>query len=172
MGTLTPHKEKVQHEKLKAVKAHLDFEETSHHSESGTPTGRRGLKERLGPRHARSRSGSPKPRRGRSESPKKKGSKIKIVFKRLEKGVFYRLEDKENSVSVSYRSSHRDTKRCYQNSRSRITKPACKRRYNKRVPSKRTDELSESEGSAGGHWKSKVKRPKSSVEDSLSQPWV
>ncbi|GKB77693.1 reverse transcriptase domain-containing protein, partial [Tanacetum coccineum] len=31
--------------------------------------------------------------------------------------------------------------------------------------SRRTDELSESEGSAGGHWKS-------SVEDDLSQPWV
>ncbi|GJW85834.1 hypothetical protein Tco_0158979 [Tanacetum coccineum] len=37
-------------------------------------TRRRGLKERLGPRHVRSRSGSPDPRRGRSESPKKKGS--------------------------------------------------------------------------------------------------
>ncbi|GKF18795.1 hypothetical protein Tco_0063713 [Tanacetum coccineum] len=53
------HQEKVQHEKLKAVKACLNFEETSHHSESGTPTRRRGLKERLGPRHVRSRSGSP-----------------------------------------------------------------------------------------------------------------
>ncbi|GJZ19429.1 reverse transcriptase domain-containing protein [Tanacetum coccineum] len=32
--------------------------------------------------------------------------------------------------------------------------------------------MSESEGSAGGHWKSKSKRQKSSVEDDLSQPWV
>ncbi|GKA62637.1 reverse transcriptase domain-containing protein [Tanacetum coccineum] len=32
--------------------------------------------------------------------------------------------------------------------------------------------MSESEGSAGGHWKSKTKRQKSSVEDDLSQPWV
>ncbi|GKB26100.1 reverse transcriptase domain-containing protein [Tanacetum coccineum] len=32
------HQEKVQQEKLKAVKVHLNFEETSHHSESGTPT--------------------------------------------------------------------------------------------------------------------------------------
>ncbi|GKF12150.1 reverse transcriptase domain-containing protein [Tanacetum coccineum] len=31
--------------------------------------------------------------------------------------------------------------------------------------------LSESEGSAGGHWKSKPKKQKSSVEDDLSQPW-
>ncbi|GJZ46986.1 hypothetical protein Tco_0600818 [Tanacetum coccineum] len=81
------HKEKVQQEKLKVVKAHLNFEETSHHSESGTPTGKRGLKERLGPRHVRSRSGSPEPRRGRSDSPKQKGSERKMVFKRLEKGT-------------------------------------------------------------------------------------
>ncbi|GJS77216.1 reverse transcriptase domain-containing protein [Tanacetum coccineum] len=173
------HQEKVQQEKLKAVKARLNFEETSRHSESGTPTGRRGLKERLGPRHVRSRSGSPKPRRGRSESPKKKGSERKTVFKRLEKGVFHRLGDKEKSVSVysgdsrrrSYHSSHKDTESCHQSSRSRTTEPASERRYNKRAPSRRAEELSESEGSAGGHWKSKVKRPKSSVEDDLSQPW-
>ncbi|GJV07196.1 reverse transcriptase domain-containing protein [Tanacetum coccineum] len=147
------HQEKVQQEKLKAVKARLNFEETSHHSESGTPTRRRGLKERLGLRHVRSRSGSPKPRRGRSESPKKKGSERKIVFKRLEKGVFHRLGDKEKSVSVysgdsrrwSYHSSHRDTESCHQSSRSRTTEPASKRRYNKRAPSRREEELSESE---------------------------
>ncbi|GKF81228.1 hypothetical protein Tco_0239830, partial [Tanacetum coccineum] len=32
--------------------------------------------------------------------------------------------------------------------------------------------LSESEGSARGHWKSKPKKQKSSVEDDLSQPWM
>ncbi|GKF05547.1 reverse transcriptase domain-containing protein [Tanacetum coccineum] len=138
------------------------------------------MKERLGPRYVRSRSGSPEPRRGRSESPKKKGSERKTVFKRLEKGVFHRLGDKGKSVSVysddsrrrSYHSSHRDTESCHQSSRSRTTEPASERRYNKRASSRRTEELSESEGSAGGHWKSKVKRPKSSVEDDLSQPWV
>ncbi|GKF68820.1 hypothetical protein Tco_0198499, partial [Tanacetum coccineum] len=31
--------------------------------------------------------------------------------------------------------------------------------------------MSESKGSAGGHWKSKPKKQKSSVEDDLSQPW-
>ncbi|GJW04934.1 reverse transcriptase domain-containing protein [Tanacetum coccineum] len=173
------HQEKAQQEKLKAVKARLNFEETSHHSESGTPIRRRGLKERLGPRYVRSRSGSPKPRRGRPESPKKKGSDRNAVFKRLEKGVFHRLGDKGKSVSVysddsrrrSYHSSHRDTESCHQSSRSRTTEHASERRYNKRASSKRTEELSESEGSAGGHWKSKVKRPKSSVEDDLSQPW-
>ncbi|GJT68923.1 reverse transcriptase domain-containing protein [Tanacetum coccineum] len=65
----------------------FNFEETSHHSESGTPIKRIGLKERLGPRYVRSRSGSPEPRRGRSESPKKKGPERKAVFKRLEKAV-------------------------------------------------------------------------------------
>ncbi|GJT59026.1 hypothetical protein Tco_1002559 [Tanacetum coccineum] len=170
------HQEKVQQEKLKAVKARLNFEETSHHSVSETPIRRiRGLKER----HVRSRSRSPKPRRGRSESPKI-NLKRKIVFKWLEKGVFHRLGNKENSVSIYsgnsrrrlYHSSHRDTKSCHQSSRSRTTKPASKRRYNKRAPSRRAEELSESECSVGGHWKSKVKRSKSNVEDDLSQPWV
>ncbi|GJR17652.1 hypothetical protein Tco_0966179, partial [Tanacetum coccineum] len=55
------HQEKVHQEKLKAVKAHLNFEEASQHSESGTPIRRRGPKERLGPRRIRSRSGSPEP---------------------------------------------------------------------------------------------------------------
>ncbi|GJZ80947.1 reverse transcriptase domain-containing protein [Tanacetum coccineum] len=140
------HQEKVQQEKLKAVKA---------------------------PK-------SPEPRYGRSESPKKQGPKRKAVFKRLEKGVFRRLRDKGKSVSAhsddsrrwSYYSSRRDTESCHQSSRSRATESASKRRYNKRASSRRTKELSESEGSAGGHWKSKLKRQKSSIEDDLSQPWV
>ncbi|GKD57533.1 reverse transcriptase domain-containing protein [Tanacetum coccineum] len=174
------HQEKVQQEKLKALKARLNFEETSRHSESRTPIRRKDLKERLGPRYVRGRFGSPEPRRGRSESPKKKGSEGKTVFKRLEKGVFHRLEDKGKSVSVysddsrcrSYHSSHRDTKSCHQSSRSKAMEPISGRRYNKMASSKKTEELSESEGSAGGHWKSKLKSPKSSVEDDLSQPWV
>nr|GEX50178.1 reverse transcriptase domain-containing protein [Tanacetum cinerariifolium] len=36
---------------------------------------------------------------------------------------------------------------------------------------KETEVLSESEGSTGGHWKSKINRQKSCVEDDLSQPW-
>ncbi|GJT94147.1 hypothetical protein Tco_1082992 [Tanacetum coccineum] len=35
------HQEKAQQENIKAVKACLNFEETSHHSESGTPIRRR-----------------------------------------------------------------------------------------------------------------------------------
>nr|GEZ00692.1 reverse transcriptase domain-containing protein [Tanacetum cinerariifolium] len=37
---------------------------------------------------------------------------------------------------------------------------------------RRTEAESESEGSARGHWKSKPKKKKSSMEDDLSQPWV
>ncbi|GJV34122.1 hypothetical protein Tco_1394522 [Tanacetum coccineum] len=170
------HQEKVQQEKLKAVKVRLNFEEISRHSESRTPIKRRGLKERLGPRHVRSRSGSPVPRRDRSKSPKKKGPKRKTMFKRLEKDMFRRLGDKGKSVFVhsddsrrwSHHSSRRGTKSCHQSSRSRATESASERRYSKRASSRRTKELSESEGSAGGHWKSKLKRQKSSKEDDLS----
>ncbi|GKC57782.1 reverse transcriptase domain-containing protein, partial [Tanacetum coccineum] len=65
-----------------------------------------------------------------------------------------------------------DTESCHQSSRSKTAEPAFERRYNKRASLRRTGELSKSEGSARGHWKSKVKRPKSSVKDDVSQPWV
>ncbi|GJZ77987.1 reverse transcriptase domain-containing protein [Tanacetum coccineum] len=69
------HQEKVQQEKLKALKARLNFEEVSQHSESGTPSRRRNLRKRLGSRCIRTLSGSPKPRHGRSGSPQKKDPK-------------------------------------------------------------------------------------------------
>nr|GEU74808.1 reverse transcriptase domain-containing protein [Tanacetum cinerariifolium] len=64
-------------------------------------------------------SKSPEPRRGHSESPRKKGPERKLVFKRLEKGVFHRLGDKGKSMSSYsndsrhrlYHSSRKDTKR-------------------------------------------------------------
>ncbi|GKB75080.1 hypothetical protein Tco_0936492 [Tanacetum coccineum] len=123
------HQEKVQQEMLKVVKAHLNFKEASQHSESGTPSRRRDLKKRLGPRHVRSMSRSPEPRRGHSKSPRKGYTKRKMVFKRLENGVFHRLRDKGMSLSAysndsrrqSYHSSSRDIKSCYQSSRSRET---------------------------------------------------
>ncbi|GJZ76957.1 hypothetical protein Tco_0641629 [Tanacetum coccineum] len=123
-------------------------------------------------------SGSPEPRRGHSESPRKKGPERKMVFKRLEKGVFHRLGDKGKSISTysndsrrrSYNSSRRDTKSYYQNSRLRETEFASEKHHNKRASSRRMEPLSKSEGSAGGHWKSKPKKQKSSIEDDLSQP--
>ncbi|GJZ38510.1 reverse transcriptase domain-containing protein [Tanacetum coccineum] len=140
------HQEKAQQEKLKAIKARLNFEETSHHSESGTPIRRRGPKERLGPCWKRC---IPQSRR--------QGKNVSVYL--------------NDSRRRSYHSSHRDNESCHQSSRSRTTEPASERRYNKRASSRRTEELLESEGSARGHWNSKVKRPKSSVEDDLSQPW-
>ncbi|GJV91254.1 hypothetical protein Tco_1539067 [Tanacetum coccineum] len=120
---------KVQQEKLKAVKGHLNFEEVSQHSKSGTPSRRRDLRKRLDSRLIRSTSGSPAPRRDRSESPRKRDPERKTVFKRLEKGVFHRLGDKEKSISAhsndsrrqSYHNGRKDTKSCYQSSRSRGT---------------------------------------------------
>nr|GEY05209.1 retrovirus-related Pol polyprotein from transposon TNT 1-94 [Tanacetum cinerariifolium] len=158
------------------IKARLKFEEDSRHSESGTPSRRRNLNERLGPRRARSMFGSPEPRHGHSKSPREKDPERKTVFKSLEKGVFHRLGDKERDVSAhsrnsrhrSYYSSRRDTKSCYQISRSRETEIASKKHRHKRESSRRTEALSES---ADGHWKSKPKKQKSSVEDDLSQPW-
>nr|GEW67196.1 reverse transcriptase domain-containing protein [Tanacetum cinerariifolium] len=174
------HQEKVQQEKLKAVKARLNFKEVSQHSESGTPSRRRDLRNRLGSRRIRSLSESPEPRHGRSESPRKKDPK-KTVFKRLEKGVFHMLGDKGKSISTysdnsrrqSYHSSRRYTKSCYQSSRSKGTKIAPKKHHNKRVSSRRTEALLESEGSVGGHWKTRSKNERSSMQDGdLSQPWV
>ncbi|GKF15416.1 hypothetical protein Tco_0056878 [Tanacetum coccineum] len=150
------HQEKVQQEKLKAEKARLNVKEASQHSESGTLSKRRDLKERLGPRHTRSVSGSPEPRRGRSESPRERDPKRKTVFKRLEKGVFHRLRDKERSVSAHSRDSRRrayhgsriDTESCYQSSRSRETEFAYEKHHNKRASSRKTEALSDSKGSA------------------------
>nr|GEZ24001.1 reverse transcriptase domain-containing protein [Tanacetum cinerariifolium] len=160
------HQEKVQQEKLKAVKACLNFEKASQYFESETPNRKRNLKERLGPRGARTRSISPEQRRGRSKSPREKGPERRTVFKRLKKGVFHRLGDKEKNVSAhsrgserkSYYSSRRDTESCYQSSRSKETEIASEKHRHKGEYSRRTEAVSESEGSAGGHWKSKPKK--------------
>nr|GEU37179.1 reverse transcriptase domain-containing protein [Tanacetum cinerariifolium] len=120
------HQEKVQQEKLKAVKARLNFEEASQYSESETPNKRRNLKDRLGPKGARTKSISAEQRRGRFKSPREKGPERRTMFKRLEKCVFHRLGDKEKNVSAhsrgserkSYYSSRRETESCYQSSRS------------------------------------------------------
>nr|GEX69792.1 reverse transcriptase domain-containing protein [Tanacetum cinerariifolium] len=152
------HQEKVQQEKLKAVKARLTFEKVSQHSESRTPRKKRDLKKRLGSGQVRSMTESPKPRSVRSESPWKKDSKRRTVFKRLKKGVFRRFGDKGKSMSAysndsrrrSYHSSRSDTESCYQSSRSRETELASEKRHNKRASSRRMEALSGSEDSAGG----------------------
>nr|GEW98905.1 reverse transcriptase domain-containing protein [Tanacetum cinerariifolium] len=117
---------------------------------------------------------------GHSESPRNRGPERRTVFKRLEKGMFDRLRDKGKGTSAysndskhrSYHSSRKYIESYYQSSHSRETEFAFEKHHNKRASSRRTEALSESEGSTGGHWKSKPKRQKSSVEDDLSQPWV
>ncbi|GJV28068.1 reverse transcriptase domain-containing protein [Tanacetum coccineum] len=80
------------------------------------------------------------------------------MFRRLEKGVFHRLGDKEKGMSAysdssrrqSYHSSRGDTESYYQNSCSRGTEPVPKR-----------------------HHERKAYSPKVKYEDEdLSQPWV
>nr|GEU90427.1 hypothetical protein [Tanacetum cinerariifolium] len=175
------HQEKVQQEKLKAMKSRLNFKEVSQHSESGTPSRRRDLRKRLGSRRIRSLSRSLEPRHGRSESPRKKVPERKTVFKRLENGVFHMLGDKGKSICTysnnsrrqSYHSSRRDTESCYESSRSRGREISPKKHRNKRISSRRMEALSDSEGSVGGPWKSRSKKQRSSMEDGdLSQPSV
>ncbi|GJW23413.1 reverse transcriptase domain-containing protein [Tanacetum coccineum] len=51
--------------------------------------------------------------------------------------------------------------------------PIPKRHHDRRAYSRKGGRMSESEDSAGGHWKSKSKKQRSSMEDEdLSQPWV
>ncbi|GJX13993.1 hypothetical protein Tco_0205751 [Tanacetum coccineum] len=158
------HQEKVQQEKLKAVKARLNFEETSQYSESGAPSRRRDVRKRLGPKDARSMSRSPEPRRDRSRSPRRKDPKRETVFRRLEKSVFHRLGDKEKGMSAytgsSRRQSHHNsrgyTESYYQSFRSRGTQPAPKRHHDRKAYSRKGGRMSKSEDSAGEHWKSKL----------------
>ncbi|GKD99226.1 reverse transcriptase domain-containing protein [Tanacetum coccineum] len=78
-----------------------------------------------------------------------------------------------SSRRQSYHSSRGDTERYYQSSRSRGTEPAPKRHHDRKAYSRKGGRMLESEDSAGGHWKSKSKKQRSSMEDEdLSQPWV
>ncbi|GKD91821.1 hypothetical protein Tco_1371658 [Tanacetum coccineum] len=79
----------------------------------------------------------------------------------------------DDSRRQSYHINRRDTESCYQSSLSRGTEPASKKHHSKRASSRRAEALSESEDSIGGHWKSRSKKQRSSVEDDdLSQPWI
>ncbi|GJW85375.1 hypothetical protein Tco_0158520 [Tanacetum coccineum] len=150
------------------------------HQEKGHRAEERTSRKGWDPDMSAALSGSPELRHDHSESPKETSPERKTVFKRLEKGVFHRFEDKGNNTSTysndsrcrSYPSSRKDTKSCYQTSRSRETEFSAKKHHNKRTSSRRMEEMSESEGGARVHWKSKTKKQKSSVEDDLSQPWV
>nr|GEY05915.1 reverse transcriptase domain-containing protein [Tanacetum cinerariifolium] len=142
------NKEKEKNEKLKEVKARINFEGcsgTSRYSESRKMNTKEHEK-----RHRSRRSRSPRPspsvflriRRNRSRSPNKKS-------REKERGVFKRLGNRGMSVSAGSDS------------------------HNQRSYSRYTEALSESEDSGGGHWKSRSMKKKSNrKEDDLSQPWV
>ncbi|GJV50021.1 reverse transcriptase domain-containing protein [Tanacetum coccineum] len=146
------HQEKVRQEKLKAVKARLNFEEASQHSESGTPSSKRDLKERLRSRHVRS---SPEALSQGATTLSHQGKKVRKE-KRCSKGWRMVSSTGSETKGKAYPQTEFAFEKC----------------HNKRVSSRRMKALSESEGSAGGHWKSKPKRQKSSVKFDLSQPWV
>ncbi|GJS48497.1 reverse transcriptase domain-containing protein [Tanacetum coccineum] len=169
------HQEKVQQEKLKTVKAHLNFKETSQYSESGAPSKRRDVEKRLGPKDARSMSRSPESRHNRSRSPRRKDLERETVFRRLEKGVLHMFGDKEKGMSAYSGSSRRQTHHSSREDtdRSRGTEPDPKRHHERKAYSHKGGRMSEIKDSARGHWKSKSKKQRSSMEDEdLSQPWV
>ncbi|GJT93715.1 hypothetical protein Tco_1082560 [Tanacetum coccineum] len=132
------NKEKEKNEKLKEVKARLNFDgstETSRYSESRTMSTReyekRYRSRRLhSPRH--STSVFSRIRRDRSRSPKPKDK---------EGGVFERLGSKGRGVS------------------------ACSDSHNQPSYLRYTYALSESEDSGGDHWKSRSKKKKPSREE-------
>nr|GEY75011.1 reverse transcriptase domain-containing protein [Tanacetum cinerariifolium] len=172
------HQEKVQQDKLKAVKAHLNFDEASQYSKSGAPSRKSNLKEMLRSRCARSISRSPEPRHGHSESPRKRGPERRTVFKRLENGVFHGLRDKGKGTShtqLTQSIDHTTVTIETLKAATRVLTQEKRSLFMKNVititSSRRTKLLSESEGSSRGNWKSKPKRQRSSVKDDMSQPW-
>ncbi|GJX92587.1 hypothetical protein Tco_0347173 [Tanacetum coccineum] len=146
------HQEKVQQDKLKAVKARLNFgdgskrnsktHDESQYSKSKTPTTKEELRKRQ--RHKRSRSpqltGSVFSRlnRDRSVSPRRRSKE------RKEGGMFKRLGNKGKNMSV-----HSESR--YLSSRSRETDAAPKRRYHGGTSSRITKGFSESKDSGEGH---------------------
>ncbi|GJW63004.1 reverse transcriptase domain-containing protein [Tanacetum coccineum] len=73
----------------------------------------------------------------------------------------------------SHHNSSEDTESYYRNSRSRGTESAPKRHHDRKACSRKGGRMSESEDSAGEHWKSKSKKQRSSTKNKdLSRPWV
>ncbi|GKC37243.1 reverse transcriptase domain-containing protein [Tanacetum coccineum] len=140
------NKEKERNEKLKEVKARLNFEgcsETSRYSKSRTMS----TKEHEG-RHISRRSHSP--RTSPSVFSRLRRNRLRSSRSReKEGGVFKRLGSRGKSVSA-----HSDN-------------------HNQHSYSRYTEALSDSKDSGGGHWKSRSKRKKSNREEGdLSQSWV
>ncbi|GJS06547.1 hypothetical protein Tco_0363343 [Tanacetum coccineum] len=141
--------EKRKKEKLEEVKARLDFGDARKKSTRAQESA-----------YSESRTISPR-RQRRSRSPRHNPS----VFTRLRR-------ERSRSPRHEYRSKARRESIVFKRlgSRGRSTSAHSDSRQES---SRYTENHSESEDSEGGHWKSKLRRKKSSVEDDdLSQPWV
>ncbi|GKF69393.1 hypothetical protein Tco_0202450 [Tanacetum coccineum] len=81
------------------------------------------------------------------------------MFRRLEKGIFHRLGDKEKGMSAysgssrrqSHHSSYEDTESYYHSSRSRRTEPAPKRHHDRKTYTRKGGRMSEIEDRACEH---------------------
>ncbi|GJU76549.1 hypothetical protein Tco_1273619 [Tanacetum coccineum] len=141
--------EQRKKEKLEEVKARLDFGEARKKSTRAQESA-----------YSESRTMSPR-RQRRSRSPRHNPS----VFTRLRR-------ERSRSPRHEYKSNTRRESTMFKRlgSRGRSTSVHSDSRQES---SRYTENHSESEDSEGGHWKSKSRRKKSSVEDDdLSQPWA
>ncbi|GJW86016.1 hypothetical protein Tco_0159161, partial [Tanacetum coccineum] len=141
--------EKRKKEKLEEVKASLDFGDALKKSTRAQESA-----------YSESRTISPR-RQRRSRSPRHNPSIFTRLRRERSRSPWHEYKSKERRESTMFKrlgsrgqstSTHSDS---HQES------------------SRYTENHSESEDSEGGHWKSKLRRKKSSVEDDdLSQPWV
>ncbi|GKC86008.1 hypothetical protein Tco_1141725 [Tanacetum coccineum] len=141
--------ERRKKEKLEEVKARLDFGEVRKKSTKAHES-----------TYSESRTISPR-RQRRSRSP------------RYSPSVFIRLRrERSRSPRHDHKSKARRESTVFKRLGSR-GRSASAHSDSRQESSRYTENHSESEDSEGGHWKSKSRRQKSSVEDDdLSQPWV
>ncbi|GKB06003.1 reverse transcriptase domain-containing protein [Tanacetum coccineum] len=82
-------------------------------------------------------------------------------------------QDKLNTVGGKEQSASVHSYSRHQSSHAKGTKVQPRKHHHKGTSPRGTSRYSESEGSEGGHWKSKSKRHRSNTyEDDLSQPWT
>nr|GEU99557.1 hypothetical protein [Tanacetum cinerariifolium] len=95
------------------------------------------------------------------------------VLQHSESGTLSRIRDLRKRLRSKRTNSRKDTESRYQSSHSRRIEPASKKHHSRKASTRKTKVLSESEDSAGGHWKSRSKKQRSSIEDdNLSQSWT
>ncbi|GJU60441.1 hypothetical protein Tco_1238207 [Tanacetum coccineum] len=141
--------EKRKKEKLEEVKARLDFGDARKKSTRAQESA-----------YSESRTVSPR-RRRRSRSPRHNPSVFTRLRRERSRSPRHEYKNKEKRESTVFKRL---------GSRGRSTSAHSDSRQES---SRYMENYSESEDSEGGHWKSKLRRKKSNVEDDdLSQPWV